>query len=46
LQPVKPLAKFRVRPENFPFLSEIRGQDDEVLAQRAAANPDGFPWVD
>ena len=46
LQPVEPLAKFRVRPTDFPFLREIRGQDDEVVAQRAAANPDGFPWLD
>ncbi len=45
-QPVKPLARLRVRPANFPFLSEIRRQDDEVVAQRAAANPDGFPWLE
>ena len=45
LQPVEPLARLRVRPTDFPFLTEIRGQDDEMLAQRAAANPDGFPWL-
>jgi hypothetical protein len=46
LRPVKPLAKFRVRPTDFPFLNRVRGQDDALLAQRAAANPDGFPWVE
>ena len=45
LQPVEPLARLRVRPTDFPFLGAIRGQDDEVVAQRAAANPDGFPWL-
>jgi hypothetical protein len=44
-RPVKPFAKVRVRPTDFPFLSEIRGQDDEVLTRRVAENPDGFPWV-
>jgi hypothetical protein len=43
---VKPLAKLQVSPIDFPFLSQIRGHDDEVLAARAAANPMGFPWVD
>ncbi len=46
LEPVHPLAKFKVAPHDFPFLAQIRGQDDEVLAERARANPDGFPWVD
>jgi hypothetical protein len=43
---VKPLAKLRVSPSDFPFLSHIRDHHDEVLAARAAANPMGFPWVD
>ena len=45
-RPVKPLAKIRVKPSDFPFLNQIRGQDDELLAQRIEANPDGFPWVE
>jgi hypothetical protein len=46
LSPVKPLAKLRVSPADFPFLKQIRGQDDELLAHRIEQNPNGFPWVD
>jgi hypothetical protein len=46
LEPVCPRAKVRVSPQDFPFLSQIRGQDDDVLAARAEANPNGFPWVE
>jgi hypothetical protein len=43
--PVTPLAKVRVSPADFPFLAQIRGQDDELLARRVEENPNGFPWV-
>jgi hypothetical protein len=43
---VTPLAKLRVTSEDFPFLDQIRGHDDQIEAERARANPDGFPWVD
>jgi len=46
LAPVKPLAKLAIRPADFPFLDQIRGHDDQALAARAAADPDGFPWLD
>lgn len=46
LNPVRPLAKIRVASGDFPFLAQIRGQDDHVLAERAKANPNGFPWVE
>jgi hypothetical protein len=46
LSPVKPLARFRVRPEDFPFLQQLRGHDDESTFARARENPDGFPWVE
>jgi hypothetical protein len=42
----RPIAQLRVGPMDFPFLSQIRGHDDEVLFARAKANPDGFPWMD
>lgn len=42
--PVSPVAKLTVQPEDFPFLDEIRGHDDEQVWARAAADPDGFPW--
>ena len=44
--PVEPLAKLAVGPEDFPFLGQIRGHDDEQLQARIAADPDGFPWVE
>lgn len=43
---VTPLATLAVSPTDFPFLHQIRGHDDQVLQQRARANPDGFPWLD
>jgi hypothetical protein len=46
LVPVTPMAKIAVAPEDFPLLDGIRGHDDAVIAQRAAANPSGFPWLD
>jgi len=44
--PVVPLAKLRVTPEDFPFLDQIRGHDDQVQQARIRANPDGFPWLE
>lgn len=44
--PVKPLAKVTVRPQDFPFLDQIRGHDDGVVHARASENPNGFPWLD
>lgn len=44
--PVKPLAQLAVGPEDFPFLDQLRGHDDEPTFARARANPDGFPWVE
>lgn len=44
--PVRPLARFAVRPEDFPFLDQVNGHDPEVVGVRAAADPGGFPWRD
>jgi hypothetical protein len=43
---VKPLARLRVGPEDFPFLDRIVAHDPAVLRERARADPDGFPWHD
>lgn len=45
-EPVTPLARIEVGPEDFPLLDAIRGHDSERTFARARANPDGFPWVD
>jgi hypothetical protein len=46
LEPVRPLARIPVVPEDFPFLGQIRGHDDSVLWKRIEEEPDRFPWVD
>jgi hypothetical protein len=44
--PVRPLAKLSVRPEEFPFLAQIRPHDPTVIRERAFADPDAFPWLE
>lgn len=44
--PVKPLAKLRVTPEDFPFLPQILSHDPLTLSERAIADPDAFPWLE
>jgi hypothetical protein len=43
-QPAKPVAKLQVKPQDFPFLANIHGHNDEKLSQLAATDPNGFPW--
>lgn len=43
-QPARPIAILTVTPEDFPFLQQVHGHDDEKLAELARENPDGFPW--
>lgn len=43
---VKPLAKITVQPEDFPFLSQIRGHNVALIRERAERNPDDFPWLE
>ena len=45
LNAVKPLAKLKVRPEDFPFLEEVRSHNHEAVQKRAKADPLGFPWL-
>jgi hypothetical protein len=44
--PVRALARLPVEPEDFPFLGQIVGHDPRVVKERAARDPDGFPWLD
>jgi len=44
LEPVQPLAKLMVTPADFPFLSKIRGHDDQRLQEYATALQTGAPW--
>jgi hypothetical protein len=43
-QAARPAAALRVGPQDFPFLEQIHGHNDEKLARLAAADPNGFPW--
>lgn len=42
--PVTPFARLRVAPEDFPFLEQIRGHEDERLAEYAQAVMAAAPW--
>jgi len=42
--PADPVAKLHVGPQDFPFLAQIHGHNEEKLVQLATANPSGFPW--
>jgi hypothetical protein len=42
-EPVAPLARLAVTPQDFPFLPQIRGHDDARLAEYAAALQAGAP---
>jgi hypothetical protein len=44
--PVKPLARLGVTPDDFPFLKQIRGHDDERLEEYARALQTGAPLPD
>jgi hypothetical protein len=43
-EPIQPLAKLTVTPEDFPFLLQIRGHDDQRLQEYATALQTGAPW--
>ena len=43
-RPSQPIARLSVGPQDFPFLSQIHGHNDEKLVQLATVNPAGFPW--
>jgi hypothetical protein len=42
---VRPMASLAVTPADFPFLHQVRSHDRAIVAERAARDPDGFPWL-
>lgn len=46
LEPVVPLARLEVSPQDFPFLDQIRAHDDARLQEYAKAMQTGAPWPD
>jgi hypothetical protein len=45
-EPVRPLAQLSVETEDFPFLAQNRGHDDDRLAEYGEALQTGAPWPD
>lgn len=45
LVPVRAIARLPVEPEDFPFLHQIEPHDPRLVTERAARDPDGFPWL-
>jgi hypothetical protein len=45
-KPARPIAKLIVGPDDFPFLNQIHGHNNEKLFRMASADPNGFPWLD
>jgi hypothetical protein len=43
VSPAKPIAKLVVEPQDFPFLAQIHGHDDEKLVRLYSANSNVFP---
>jgi len=43
-EPIQPLARLTVTPQDFPFLSQIRGHDDQRMQEYATALQTGAPW--
>lgn len=43
--PARPIARLQVGSQDFPFLEQIHGHDDEKLVQLATQDPGGFPWA-
>ena len=42
--PAAAAAKLLVGPEDFPYLAQIHGHNNEKLEQLAKSDPNGFPW--
>jgi hypothetical protein len=42
--PVKPLAKLKIAPEDFPFLAQMRTHENDRLQEYAQALSNGLPW--
>lgn len=45
-KPTRPIAKLIVGSDDFPFLNQIHGHNNEKLLRMASDNPNGFPWLD
>lgn len=43
-KPARPVARLLVHPQDFPFLDQIHGHDDEKLVRLSTEDPNGFPW--
>ena len=44
VEAVRPLARVAVVPDDFPFLAQVRGHEDERLEEYTRAMETGGPW--
>lgn len=42
---VRPRLRVAVSPVDFPFLTEVRGHDNEYISTMSRCEPYGFPWL-
>lgn len=42
--PAHPVGKLQVGRDDFPFLAQIHGHNNEKMVELATADPGGFPW--
>lgn len=42
--PADPVGKLQVGRDDFPFLAQIHGHNNEKMVALATADPSGFPW--
>jgi len=45
-EPVRPIARLEVTPQDFPFLAQIRPHDDARIQEYGQAMQTGAPWPD
>lgn len=45
-EPVRPIARLEVAPQDFPFLAQIRPHDDDRIREYGQAMQTGAPWPD
>ncbi len=43
-EPVPPAGTLVVAPQDFPFLAQVHGHNDEKLMELYTSNPSSFPW--
>jgi hypothetical protein len=43
-EPVLPAGRLVVGPQDFPFLAQVHGHNDQKLVELYSSSPNSFPW--